>query len=157
MAEENADLAEMEVELHRSLHRLVNMQKTMDRIPRDFGTGELLVGNEIHTIVAIGENPMMNITELAKKLGVTKAAASQAVGKLEKKNYVRKLRDMKNEREVLVVLSENGRLAHEGHKSVWKAVCSEFLSDLKAEQVAAFKTIAGKITASVETVINGQD
>ena len=139
--------------LHRSLHSLVNLHKILDRTPRDFGSGELLVGGEIHTIAAIGEHPMTNISALAKNMGVTKAAMSQAVRKLHKKGYLRKLRDVNSEREVLLVLTEKGEQARNGHREVWTKACVEFLSKISEAQVDTFVEVASRIQASAESEI----
>jgi DNA-binding MarR family transcriptional regulator len=150
MNQKNPNLEKMRLKLHRCLHNLTNKHKILDRVPRDFGSGERLIGNEIHTIVTIGENPMMNISSLAVKMGITKAAASQAVRKLQEKGYVRKLRDDKNGKEILLMLTDKGVLAHEGHIAVWRKVCSEFLSDITEEQISAFIEVADRISASAE-------
>ncbi|OEU44581.1 MAG: hypothetical protein BBJ60_12020, partial [Desulfobacterales bacterium S7086C20] len=118
------------------------------------GIDERLIGNEIHTISAVGENSMCNISKLARKMGVTKAAISQTIRKLQKKGYLRKLRDENSRREILVVLTEKGKHAHQGHKSVWKRSCLRFLPDVTDEQIAAFNVVAEKINASADIQID---
>ena len=154
MEQKRSDQDKMLEKLHQSLHSLVNKHKTLDRIPRDFGIDERLIGNEIHTISAVGEGSMCNISELARKMGVTKAAISQTIRKLQKKGYLRKLRDENNRREVLVALTENGKHAHQGHKSLWKRNCLRFLSDVTDEQVASFNFVAEMINASADFEID---
>ena len=143
-------------ELHRHLHNLVNKHKTLDRTPRNFGLEEPLVGSEVHTIAAIGESSMANITKLAKNLGITKAAASQAVRKLHNKGYLRKLRDDNNRREVYLALTDKGERADQGHKDVWSKTCTTFLSDLTDDQIIAFNFVAERlgIAADDEVEIN---
>jgi len=154
MGKKRSDHDKMLEKLHQSLHCLVNKHKTLDRIPRDFGIDERLIGSEIHTISAVGENSMCNISELAKRMEVTKAAISQTIRKLQKKGYLRKLRDENNRREVLVVLTEKGKHAHQGHKSVWKKSFLMCLSDVTDEQIAAFKFVAEKINSSADIEID---
>ena len=137
-------------ELHRHLHNLVNKHRILDRTRRDFGCDEPLIGSEIHTIAAISKNNMANITELAKKLGITKAAASQAVRKLCIKGYIRKLRDDGNKKEVLLTLTEKGQGANNGHYVVWQNVCSIYLADIAEEQIKAFNLIALRIIAAAD-------
>ncbi|MFC1869211.1 MarR family winged helix-turn-helix transcriptional regulator [Thermodesulfobacteriota bacterium] len=140
--------------LHQALHNLVNRHKTLDRTPRDFGISELLIGSEVHTISVVGENSMSNISELAKKLGVTKAAASQSIGNLQKKGYLKKLRDDNNKREVLLVLTEKGNKVYKGHRSVWRKSCSKFLYDVTDEQIDAFIQVADRISASADSQVD---
>lgn len=137
-------------ELHSHLHNLVNKHRTLDRTRRDFGIDEPLIGSEIHTIAAIGENNMANITELAKKLGITKAAASQAVRKLCNKGYIRKLRDDSNKKEVLLTPTEKGQRANDGHNVVWQNVCSIHMADLTEDQIKAFNLVALRAIAAAD-------
>lgn len=132
-------------DLHHHVHKLVNKHKTLDRTPRDFGIEERLLGSEIHTIVAIGDSSMANVTEVATLLGVTKAAASQIIRKLNNKGYVRKLRDEDNKREILLALTEKGKQAYKGHREVWRNGCSKFISDLTENQISTFNLVAERI------------
>ncbi len=154
MEQKRSDQDKMLEKLHQNLHSLVNKHKTLDRIPRDFGIDERLIGSEIHTVSSVGESSMCNISELARRMGVTKAAISQTIRKLQKKGYLRKLRDENNRREILVVLTEKGKHAHQGHKSLWKKNCLRFFSDVTDEQVASFNFVAEKINALVDIEID---
>lgn len=136
--------------LHEILHSLVNKHKTLDRIARDFGIDERLIGSEIHTITTVGENPMSNISQLAKKMGVTKAATSQMIRKLQFSGYLRKLRDEKNKREILVDLTDKGLKAFNGHRVLWQANCAKFLNDLTDDQIESFNSVAEKIIGLAE-------
>ena len=72
--------------------------------PRDFGTNDLLFKSEIHTIIAIGKNPGINLTELASVLDITMAGASKFVKKLMNKELVLKSRLVDNKKEVIFYL-----------------------------------------------------
>jgi DNA-binding MarR family transcriptional regulator len=135
--------------LHQSLHSLVNKHKTLDRLPRKFGK-DILIGSEIHAIAAIGDDSMANISLLAKKMGVTKAAASQTVRKLQKNGYIRKLRDENNKREILLILTEKGKLAYIGHREDWKKSCMKYFPEITVEQIENFKLLADKISATAD-------
>lgn len=141
--------------LHHHLHNLVNKHKTLERLPRDFGLLEVpLIGSERHTLVAIGDNPLANVTELAHKLGVTKAAISQSVRKLHNDGYIKKLKDDGNKREILLSLSKKGNQVYQIHKSTWSENCSKHLSGLTEEQIENFITVAEKLSLLVGAVIN---
>ncbi len=87
----------------------------MHQAPREYGTGVPLYGSEIHTIQAIGKSIGTNVTELAEKMGVTKGAVSQMVSKLVEKGMVRKTRAQDNAKEVVLELTELGRIGFRNH------------------------------------------
>ncbi len=93
-----------------TFNRIINKFSSIEKKPRDFGIGDLLYPSEIHNIEIIGRNPGINVTNLAKKLGVTKGAVSQIVNKLERKKLVAKFRDSNNEKEVMLKLQKRGKL-----------------------------------------------
>lgn len=140
--------------LHHHLHTLVNKHKTLDRLPRDFGLNESLIGSEIHTIAVIGDSSLANVTEVSRELGISKAAASQAIRKLQKDGYIRKLKDDNNKREVLLSLTRKGNQAYQGHKNVWGRNCSKFLYDLTKEQIESFNKVAERIILTVDSEID---
>lgn len=140
--------------LHQHLHTLVNKHKTLDRLSRNFGLEESLIGSEIHTIAVIGDSSLANVTEVSIKLGITKAAASQTIIKLHKDGYIRKLKDGNNKREIFLSLTKKGELAYQGHKNVWNKNCSKFLSDLTEEQIKSFNTVAERIILTVDAEID---
>jgi DNA-binding MarR family transcriptional regulator len=104
------------LELSAQWDRLLNKMDAIEKTPRDFGSGDLLFRSEVHTLMAIGENPGTNVTELAGHSGTTKSAVSQMVDKLSRKNLVEKYRSPDNEKEVFLRLTSRGRIAFLGHE-----------------------------------------
>jgi DNA-binding MarR family transcriptional regulator len=98
--------------LDRVVARLAALQQT----PREYGTGVPLHGGEIHTIQAIGKSVGTNVTQLAERMGVTKGAVSQMVSKLVEKGMVRKARAQDNAKEVVLTLTELGRIGLRNHE-----------------------------------------
>lgn len=81
------DYSELSRFMERTMHKYLQVEKQ----PRQYGPGILLTQTtEIHTIAIIGDQPNINVTELARQRGVTKGAASQLVYKLVNKGYLRK-------------------------------------------------------------------
>ncbi len=107
------------IRAHREIAELMfsvhNKFRQLGSRPRDFGTGDLLYSTEIHTIIAIGENPTSNLTELAESLGVSKSSVSKFVNKLLEKGYIVKTKALENRKEVLFDLTEKGWIAYRGH------------------------------------------
>jgi hypothetical protein len=54
----------------------------LESTPRDYGTGDLLYSSDIHTVVAVSKSPGCNLTQLAARLSISKAAVSKFVAKL---------------------------------------------------------------------------
>ena len=98
--------------------RLANKYKAMEKIPVDYGVGNDLYHSERHLIDQIGNYPDMNITELAKFIGVTKGAISQTVKKLEKKGVVLRYKGRENDKEVFLDLTTTGKEIYKKHKAV---------------------------------------
>ena len=82
----------------------------------DYNTGIPLHRAEIHVIQAIGQNPGINISELAQVMNVTKGAISQIVTKLERKGLVRKSRFDTDNREVVALLTDLGWKGYHNHE-----------------------------------------
>ncbi len=96
--------------------RVVMAMESMHSPSLSFGTGVTMYRKEIHTIQAIGKNPEINITNLAELMGVTKSAASQVIKKLERKGLVRKTYVPGNAKEVILELTELGRVGYLNHE-----------------------------------------
>jgi len=88
----------------------------MESTPRDYGTGDLLYASHIHTVVAVGKSPGCNLTELAARLSISKAAVSKFVAKLLKMGYLFKSKRVDNNREVIFNLTKKGQTAALGHQ-----------------------------------------
>ena len=119
--------------------RIINKFKILEKIPIDHGTGHLLYASEINTLEIIGKSPGINVTELAKRKGVTKGAVSQIVTKLAKKQLITKFKDPENEKVVLLRLDKKGKIAFENHKKFHEKYDSAIikkLNEMSFEQIA---------------------
>lgn len=105
------------IDLIYSAHRYL---QALESTPRDYGTGDLLFASEIHTVVAVGKAPGCNLTELAAKLDVSKAAVSKFVAKLLEKGYLVKGKRADNDRVVIFHLTPKGQAAVKGHQAYEK-------------------------------------
>lgn len=109
------------------LTRLSNKLNELERVPVDFGTGELLYPSEIHTIQAIG-NKYDTVTELSICFGITKGAVSQVISKLCKRGYVSKKRNEAYSKEIILHLTEKGQKAYQNHEELHKIMDSELVN-----------------------------
>ncbi len=135
----------------------VNNKFTMiENSPRDFGSGEKLYPSEIHTIEAIGRNEGINVTELAETMGVSKAAISQIVRKLEKKKYILKYKAQENDKEVLLKLMKKGRTVFEGHKQFHAVIdvdIIKLIKHMKPEEYDFFDRVLSEMEIYTERVL----
>jgi len=119
----------------------VSLMREIESEPRDFGTGDLLYSSTIHTLVQIGKNPGINLTNLAEKLDISKSAVSKFVRQLLEKSLITKSKDVNNRKEVIFYLSEKGVVAYQGHESFEKrvfGVIEEKIDLLKDEEKEVF-------------------
>lgn len=105
-------------DLYQIWMRMINKLNESESIPRRFGIPIPLYPSEIHTLQVIGDNPASNVRAVADYLGITPGAASQTITKLAKRDLVRKVRGLKNEKEVHLELTPLGRSAYEAHETV---------------------------------------
>jgi DNA-binding MarR family transcriptional regulator len=118
-------------EIYTIWMRIRNKTNLMESIPRDFGIGEPLYLTEIHTLQAIGKTPDNNVRIIAGLMGVTPSAASQVITRLTRRGLVRKIRGVRNEKEVALELTEKGRVAYTTHEKIHGE-----MYDLIAEQIS---------------------
>jgi DNA-binding MarR family transcriptional regulator len=109
-------------DLYRIWMRIMNKLNESESIPRKFGVDVPLYPSEIHTLQVIGDHPQANVRKVAEHLGITPGAASQTITKLSKRELVTKVRGLKNEKEVHLVLTPSGRTAYEAHETVHEMV-----------------------------------
>ena len=107
----------------------------------DYGTGDLLTPVEAHTIQAVGDNQGLNLTTLAETMNVTKATMSERVKKLSRQGLLRKSKALDNRKEILITLSDKGRLVQKGHEETHRKMFKFFTShygDQTQEQLELF-------------------
>lgn len=51
----------------------------LESTPKDYGTGEFLYASDVHTICIIAKYPGLNLTEISKRLEISKSATSKFV------------------------------------------------------------------------------
>ena len=110
------DITTLYEEILQKLEKVIAMMESMHTPPLSFGTGVLMHTKEIHTIQAIGRRPGINVTRLAEQAAVTKGAVSQTVNKLVKKGLVMKTHPPGNDKEVVLELTNLGRIGFQNHE-----------------------------------------
>lgn len=100
---------------------------------------------EVHTIAAIGmyeENPMSIV---AARLGVTLATLTTAVNKLERRGFVRRVRDESDRRKVLVSLTLSGKKVFRAHEMFHRRMLDEAMDGLCSDEERVLISALGKV------------
>jgi DNA-binding MarR family transcriptional regulator len=97
------------------LMRIINKHVRIESIPIPVNDVRLSPG-EIRFIQTIGDNEGTNVMTLGTRMGITKSAVSQMVGKLERKGFAAKRPAADNNKEILVFLTPAGKEAYAAHK-----------------------------------------
>ena len=140
-------------DLYRSWMRIMNKMNIIENMPRKFGTETTLFLSEIHAIQAIVRTKENNIRTIAQILGVTPSAASQTVTRLRKKGFVQKVRGIKNEKEVSLVLTPKGRIAYDNHEKIHEQIY-ERIAGCIGELTDEERAFLARIFSAFESVYN---
>jgi len=137
-------------------NRMINKFNQVEKKPRDYGTEILLYPSEVHLIETIGKNPGINVTELAKKHGISKPAISQKLRSLEKKDLVERFKNNDNDKTVLLKLKIKGKLAFKGHEnfhSIMDTALIKKINELSPEYIKGFEKILDEINVYVDSLL----
>ncbi len=122
---------------------------------QDYGTGIMLYRVEIHTIQAIGLNPGINMSELARIMKVTKGAVSQTVNKLKRKGLVRKNSIGTDSREVALFLTDLGWKGYQNHEAyhagMYELVRSYFGDNFKS-RLKTYTTVMDEMNEIMDLI-----
>jgi DNA-binding MarR family transcriptional regulator len=135
------------------LMRIINKHIRIEEQPIPISEGVELSAGEVHCLQAIGLNEGTNLKSIATVMGISKSAVSQMVGKLEKRNFVRKDRAPDNNKELLAFLNESGWEAFKKHQEFHERHMHNLLGRLDEfsdPQIAS----ASAILAIVENLVD---
>ena len=134
-------------------YRLINKYNQKAKTAKRYGTEDLLYSAEVHMIEIIGSYEMITTTKLARVLGITKGAVSQITRKLLEKNLIVKESSREKNNEVLISLTEKGRVVfcyHQGmHEDMLRKI-ELILYDLSDEGKTAMAKIVRVIEESLD-------
>jgi len=123
--------------MHGKFQSIMALGQKLEKIPKKFGTKELLSHSEIHLIEIIGDNENLSVTDIGRYLGITKGAVSQSLKRLEKKGLSFKKTDPENLSRSIVMLTAKGSTAFWAHKHWHETMDGGFLKymeELNAEE-----------------------
>lgn len=145
-------MTEMERDLIRQgwelFTRIFMKYDILEKSPVDIGMGDRFNGAQIHMIEAIGKGHGKTVTALSGYFMVTKGAVSQIVTKLHKMGYVTKTKRKGNDKEIILELTEKGRLAFEMHEKYNESTVAELMKlrqKFSPEEILAFLNILNDV------------
>lgn len=134
-------------------YRIINKYNQKAKTAKHYGTEDLLYSAEVHMIELIGSYEAITTTQLAEKLGITKGAISQITRKLLEKNLIVKNPSAERSNEVLISLTDKGRIVYSYHQSMHEKMLNKIdsvLSDLSDEE----KMVMDKIIQIIDESLN---
>ena len=132
-------------------HALLGIVTCFQEIERQcskFGTDVDIHMAEIHTIMAIQNNPGIHVGGLAECLGVTKGSVSELLRRLERKGLAYKEKDPLKMTRLNVFLTDKGKAANIRHMSFHSqldGLVDEAMSTRTPEEVKSIVTFLAEI------------
>ncbi|WP_169727914.1 MarR family winged helix-turn-helix transcriptional regulator [Desulfovibrio inopinatus] len=114
-----------------------------------FGTPYRLYPAEIHTVVAIGQNEGVGLTQLAEQLEISKATLSERIRKLIQKGFVEKRKNPIDQKAVELRLTETGKKAehhHEFHHAKMYEEFRQYFGEDASRKIALFTRTFNELT-----------
>ena len=127
--------------LFHGLGSVLEKYLRISKVPLHVGGGETLFPSEVHLLSRICLKQGASVTAIARHFGVTKAAASQMVGKLVDKGFLQKERDPDKGSRILITPTAKGLAAHKEHMAFHERHDKPFLdylASLSQEQFDAY-------------------
>jgi len=127
------------LELISRFRQAARLFHEFERMPHDFGNGELVYASEVHCLIQIGECPGLSVTELAKRLRISKPSAAEIVKKLERRDLVFRTTATANASRHALRLSERGQEIlelHERRNAGLQTSFKRYCESLSPEKVA---------------------
>lgn len=89
---------------------------------------------EMHMLEAIEESESATLTNIAARLGVTKATASVSAARLAAKKYIIKIKSDTDKRKSYMELTDQGRLCCSNHREFHEKMVQSMLKDFKISE-----------------------
>lgn len=134
----------MNCKLTGEFFSVVRMLQEEQKMPRDYGTGQLLFHSELNFLDTVHKNTDANVSKLSAILDVTKGAVTQIARKLYDKGLIEYYMLNKNKKEKYFRLTPAGETARGGHEMYHKEandkLCAYFctLDDTEREVISDF-------------------
>ncbi len=116
---------------------IIRLMEEEKKKPKDYGGGVLLTHAEVSLLDIVARYPDENVSALSERLGITKGAITQMVGKLGEKELVETRKRGGNKKEKYFSLTDKGEMTicghREFHKQANRKLC-DFIGGLDREE-----------------------
>ena len=120
----------------------------------DFGSPDMtFYRGEIHMIKMIGDYPGSYCSELARKLGITRAVVHRTIGILQKRGLIVKGPNEEDKKKFHLFLSDTGQQAYQHHETYhqqYDQALFDYLKELNPEQLDAISGFLQQTTALID-------
>ncbi|TYQ17993.1 UNVERIFIED_CONTAM: MarR family transcriptional regulator [Acetivibrio alkalicellulosi] len=118
------------IKLYNQFNRIHNKFTIIKRKLAGDSNNSYLTPAEMQVLCLIAINPEFTVTDIALQLYITKSAASQLVKKLCSKGMLQKFRSESNERIVILITTDNGKIVIENFFNNESHAFGEMVKDL---------------------------
>jgi DNA-binding MarR family transcriptional regulator len=130
----------------RLIENLVRLWRALHHVSARLAQHEI-TGQQFWLLRQLRREGSLRIGELAERLGITQSAATVACQRLERAGFVRRQRDLIDERVVYVTLTEAGVEQVEDWRRQRRELLSELVSVLDPEEQAVLEDLLERILA----------
>lgn len=105
----------------------------------------LHVGQEM-LLNALWEGESLSQSELAERLGIQPATLTVSLRPLEKAGYVKRLRDMEDQRVIRVSVTPKGMALRDDVEKAWRKLDEQTVKGLTPEERSTFDALLSRVT-----------
>ena len=135
-----------------TLLKLVYASIELENKIRSYGTDVQLSSTEIYLMKIVQETPECHVTGAAERTGVSKAAVSQMVQRLERKGVMQKKISPENRSKYLLMLTKKGKTAHWEHMRIEKEGQERILKIIKQYNTNNLDVITDFLNKMTESI-----
>ena len=149
------DKLQLITDVLRCMRRIVETHVQINESPLRFTDDIVLSPRDIRGVDFIGNNDAVNVSDVAAYFQFTNSAASQLVARLVKMGFVDKQTSAHSNKEVRLLLTPQGRKAHQVFTTLMHKHTDELMRRLDAFTVQQIST-ASVILEVMESVFSEQ-
>ena len=138
----------------RQFQRVAALYARIEEMPIRVEEGIEITTREAHTIEAVGNRPLLSVTDVAGAFGITKSAASQMVSRLCEKGFLEKRQSPHSNKEFQLDLTPLGRKAFDAHARFHGADKTALVDRLRGFSLSQLATISVLFEAIEEVMVN---
>lgn len=105
---------------------------------------------QLHVIETLGHAPGLRMTELARRLSITTGTLTPAIDRLERQDFVSRVRSTEDRRSWHVFLTEQGTNLFEQHHQDHIDFTNTVFGELKEQERAHFSTILARVLKDMD-------